>query len=132
MPPGFCQTITYSNSHNLGITLDLEKCENKFLGQLMDEDEIKPDPNKVCAAQQIKPPRTVREYMTIPWDVKLADQVLASPSRANEIGLRDLLRLKNQQRWGHEQQQAFDDLKGALSMIALYDARHETILSADD
>ena len=48
--------------------------------------------------------------------------------------LRDLLHLKNQWRWGHEQQHAFDNLERALStseVLALYDARHETTLSAD-
>ena len=47
-----------------GITLSIEKCEInkrsvKFLGQLVDEDRVKPDPNKVCAIQQMKPPNNV-------------------------------------------------------------------------
>ena len=47
-----------------GITLSIEKCEInkrsvKFLGQLVDEDRVKPDLNKVCAIQQMKPPSTV-------------------------------------------------------------------------
>ena len=48
--------------------------------------------------------------------------------------LRDLLSKKNQWSWGHKQQQAFERLRNALSsseVLALYDARNETILSAD-
>ena len=48
--------------------------------------------------------------------------------------LRDLLSKKNQWSWGHEQQQAFERLKAALSsseVLALYDARNETTISTD-
>ena len=49
-----------------GITLGLEKREInkrsvKFLSQLVDEDEVKPDPNELHAIQQMKTPSTVSE-----------------------------------------------------------------------
>ena len=121
-----------------GITLGIEKCEInkwsvKFLGQLVDEDGIKPDPSKVHAIQQMKPPSTVSELRRFLGMVNQQSKFL--PHLADRTKpLRDLLSLKNQWRWGHEQQQAFDDLKRALStseVLALYDARHETTLSAD-
>ena len=49
-----------------GITLNLEKCEFsckeiKFLGQLVDKQAIRADPNKVKAIQQMKEPKNVTE-----------------------------------------------------------------------
>ena len=49
-----------------GLTLSLEKCEFskrriKFLGQLVDETGVKPDPDKVQAIQAMKPPSNVSE-----------------------------------------------------------------------
>ena len=49
-----------------GITLNLEKCEFsckeiKFLGQLIDKQGIRTDPNKVKAIQQMKEPKNVTE-----------------------------------------------------------------------
>lgn len=58
-----------------------------------------------------------------------------SPHLADQTKpLRDLLSKKNQWSWGHDQQQAFERLKTALSsseVLALYNAENETILSAD-
>ena len=116
----------------------IEKCEInkqsvKFLGQLVDEDGVKPDSSKVCAIQQIKPPSTVSELRQFLGMVN--QQSKFSPHLADQTKpLQDLLSLKNQWRWVHEQQQAFDDLKRALStseVLALYDARHKTTHSAD-
>ena len=57
---------SYTSQQKAGITLGIVKCEiNKrsvnFLGQLVDEDRIKPDPNKVRAIQQMMPPNKVSE-----------------------------------------------------------------------
>ena len=120
-----------------GITLGIEKCEInkrsvKFLGQLVDEDGVKPDPSKVRAIQQMKSPSTVSELRQFLGMVNQQSKFLPHITDRTKP-LRDLS-LKNQWRWGHEQQQAFDDLKRALitsEVLALYDARHETTLSAD-
>lgn len=117
-----------------GITLGLEKCECQvFFGQLVDKDGVKPDPNKVRAIQQMKPPSTVSELRQFLRTVN--QQSKLSPHLADRTKpLQDFLSLKNQWRWRHEQQQAFDNRKRALNtseVLALYDARHEAILSAD-
>ena len=49
-----------------GLTLGLEKCEFnqpsvKFLGQMVDRNGIRPDPDKVKAIQEMPPPRNVSE-----------------------------------------------------------------------
>ena len=115
-----------------GLTLGREKCEInkrsvKFLGQLVDELGVRPDPEKVRAIQQMKTPTIVSEFRRFlgKFSPHLADQTKP---------LRDLLSKKNQWSWGHEQQQAFEPLKNALSsseVLALYDVRNKTILSAD-
>ena len=121
-----------------GLTLGREKCEInkrsvKFVGQLVDELGVRPDPEKVRAIQQMKTPTTVSELRRFLGMIN--QQSKFSPNLADHTKpLRDLLSKKNQWSWGHEQQQAFERLKSALSsseVLALYDVRNETILSAD-
>ena len=121
-----------------GLTLGREKCEInkrrvKFLGQLVDETGVKPDPDKVRAIRQMKAPSNVSELRRFLGMV--TQQSKFSPHLANATKpLRDLLSSKNQWIWGHDQQRAFESLKRALSsseVLALYNAGHETIVSAD-
>ena len=49
-----------------GLTLSKDKCEFnqthiKYLGQLIDETGVHPDPDKIRAIQEIRPPTNVKE-----------------------------------------------------------------------
>ena len=49
-----------------GLTLGQEKCEFnqthiKYLGQLIDETGVRPNPDKACAIQEMRPPTHVKE-----------------------------------------------------------------------
>ena len=121
-----------------GLTLNKEKCEFskrqiRFLGQLIDETGVKPDPDKLRAIEEMKPPSTVSEVRRFLGMVNQLGKF--SPQLANKTKpLRDLLSSKNHWTWGQPQDQAFNNVKKALSsseVLALYDPSRETMLSAD-
>ena len=121
-----------------GLTLNKEKCEFsrrqvKFLGQILSEDGIQSDPDKVAAIVQMKEPTTVKEMQRF---LGMANQLSKFTPHLAEITkpLRDLLSTKNQWTWGHAQKQAFSAVKEALTkspILALFDPNLETTVSAD-
>ena len=121
-----------------GATLNAEKCEFskssiKFLGQIVNGDGIKPDPEKVKAITEMKEPTSVTEVRRF---LGMANQLSKfTPNLAEKTKpLRDLLSKKNQWLWGDGQQQAFQEIKQELSsrpVLALYDPHRGTTISAD-
>ena len=127
-----------SRLNDAGITLGSEKCEiNKtsvrFLGQLVDETGVKPDPEKVRAICQMSPPKNVMEVRRFLGMINQLSKF--SPHLANLTKpLRDLLSSKNQWSWGCDQRQAFETLKRALissEVLSLYNVDYESTVSAD-
>ena len=121
-----------------GLTLGPDKCEInktsvKFLGQLVDENGVRPDPEKVQAIMQMKPPTSVSELRRFLGMVN--QQSKFSPHLADQTKpLRELLSSKNHWIWERAHQKAFKKLKQSLSsskVLARYDPTYETILSAD-
>ena len=83
---------------NAGLTLRKEKCEFnktsiKFLGQLVDEEGVKPDPDKVIAIREMKQPKNITELRRF---LGMVNQLTKfSPHLADQTKpLRDLLRTK--------------------------------------
>ena len=121
-----------------GLTLGRDKCEInrrsvKFLGQMVDEAGVRPDPGKVRAIKLMKAPSTVSELRRFLGMVTQLGKFLPHLTDLTKP-LRDLLSTKNQWRWGHDQRQAFENLKRVSSsseLLALYNVNHETIVSAD-
>ena len=121
-----------------GVTLNQEKCEFstnnvKFLGQMVNNTGIRPDPEKVKAIQEMKAPTSITEVRRF---LGMTNQLSKfSPNLAEKTKpLRDLLSKKNQWMWGASQQEAFDALKEELSstpVLAHYDPERETTVSAD-
>ena len=59
-------TAVLDKLHQAGVTLNKDKCKFstncvQFLGQQVDSQGIRPDPQKVAAIQQIAPPTNVKE-----------------------------------------------------------------------
>ena len=78
-----------------GLTLSKEKCEfskrqTKFLGQLVDDSGVKPDPGKLHAIEEMKPPNTVselRRFLGMAYQLSKFSPQLAHKTKP----LRDLL-----------------------------------------
>ena len=121
-----------------GITLNLEKCQFspkrvKFLGQVINQSGVRPDPDKVSAVAKMKPPTNtteLRRFLGMTNQLSKFAPQLAEKTKP----LRDLLSKRNEWRWGDQQEQAFIDTKTALSstpVLVLYDPSRPTIVNAD-
>ena len=105
----------------------------KFLGQLVDKEGLKPDPEKVAAMRSMKTPENITELRRFLGMINQLSKF--SPQLADRTKpLRELLYSKNHWSWGVPQEQAFFALKEALSsseVFSLYDAELDTTVSAD-
>ena len=123
---------------SLGMTLNAEKCtfaqsSVKFLGHVIDNLGIRPDPDKVDAVVRFTTP-------TSPGDIRrllgMVNQMSKFSPRLAEYTqpLRELLVKDRAWVWESAQQQAFERIKQMLissPVLALFDPNLETILSAD-
>ena len=113
-----------------GLTLNVDKCafsqsELPYLGQIIDGDGIRIDPRKVKAIVS-----ELRRFLGMVNQLMKFCPDLAEKTHA----LRELLRKQNAWIWGQPQKRAFNVLKDELSsnrVLALYDPKRETIVSAD-
>ena len=95
---------------------------------------MRPDPDKVHAILEMKPPTNTRELRQFLGMVNQRSKF--SPFLANQSKpLRDLLNTKNQWVWEESQSTAFNKVKTAIDssqVLGLYDPTNYTIVSADD
>lgn len=121
-----------------GFKLNMEKCsfwqsQLKFLGHLIDQSGIRPDPEKVAAIQQMPPPGNVSELKRILGMVTFLGRYIPNLSTVGQP-LHELLKSKNDWTWGHAQQTAFENIKKLLTtapVLAYYDVTKPTAVSAD-
>ena len=121
-----------------GVTLNRNKCEFgksqlKFLGHVIDQDDVRADPEKTSAIREMKAPTNVSELRRL---MGMANQLGKFSCQLAEISqpLRLLLSKKNAWIWGEAQETAFTKLKEELSrpaVLALYDPQASTKVSAD-
>ena len=122
----------------VGLTLNADKCEFskrriKFLGQVVDENGVSPDPDKTRAVMQIDQPKNVtevRRYLGMLNQLSKFVPDLSSKTKP----LRDLVSTKNLWVWGPSQQKAFEETKQMISsptVLALYDPTASTVVSTD-
>ena len=131
-------TAVLDKLHQAGVTLNKDKCKFstncvQFLGQQVDSQGIRPDPQKVAAIQQIAPPTNVKElrrFLGMTNHLSKFTPNLAETTKK----LRDLLAKKNHWTWGEPQQKAFEKIKQQLSsspVLAIYNPEKQTIVAAD-
>ena len=121
-----------------GLTLRKDKCEFnqtyiKYLDQLIDETGVHPDPGKVLAIQEMRPPTNVKELCQFLGKVNQLSKFLSFFADQSKP-LRDLLSAKNQWNWGDLQSTAFIDVKtaiGSSQVLDLYNPTNKKIVSAD-
>ena len=121
-----------------GLKLNKEKCslrrsQLRFLGHLIDQSGVKPDPDKVEAIRQLPPPENVQELKRVLGMVNYLGRFVPALATVGQP-LYELLKSKNIWTWGHSQQSAFEDIKGMLTkapVLAFYDVTRPTAVSAD-
>lgn len=121
-----------------GVTLNDQKCEFgvsavKFLGHILDEDGIRPDPEKVEAIVNLSPPTNVTEVRRLLGMINFLGKFVPNLSEICQP-LNELLKADREFTWSYTQQQAFDKIKRVLTqepVLALYDANRKTVVSSD-
>ena len=105
----------------------------KFLGKVVDRDGIRPNPDKVQAIREVRPPKNVsdvRRFLGMSNHLAKFTPNLAEKTKP----LRELLIKSNQWVWGEPQRTAFTEVKRALEtspVLSLFDLSRETVVSAD-
>ena len=119
-----------------GLTLNAEKCQRtevKFLGQIIDDNGIRPDPGKIAAMQNVSEPKCVSDVHRFLGMTNQMSKFL--PGLADKTQpLRELLKSNTQWIWEDPQKKAFSSVKAAMChspVLAIFNPNQETILSAD-
>ena len=121
-----------------GLTLNRDKCvfsqrQVSFLGQVIDNTGIRPDPDKVKAIRSVPVPNNVGDVRRFLGSVNQLTKFIPNLADVTKP-LRDLLVKNNQWVWGEPQQRAFNQIKELLTtspVLALFDPNLETIVSSD-
>ena len=120
-----------------GVTLN-EICEFskrfvKFLGHIIDEQGIRPDPAKTEAIRNFPVPQKVNDLQRFMGMVNQMVKFIPNLANLNEP-LRQLLRKENMWKWDKAQQQSFEGIKNELTSainLAHYDPSRPTVISSD-
>ena len=120
-----------------GVTLN-NKCEfskqsMKFLGHIIDETGIYPDPEKTEAVRNFPRPEKVKDLQRFMGLVNQMGKFIPDLASHNEP-LRQLLKKENVWHWGQAQEQSFQRIKEELAAprsLAHYNPKRPTILSTD-
>ena len=129
---------TLQKLQEANLTLNKDKCEFaqtsvKFVGNIVDSDGVRADPEKVEAILQMKAPTDQTELRRF---LGMVNQLSKFQPQTAEFTkpLRDLLSSKNQWLWSNDQDEAFRAIKESLTStptLAHYDASRDTKLSSD-
>lgn len=130
--------LTLDRLMSAGVTLNKEKCcfgvtEIKFLGCVLSRDGIRPDPEKVRAIKELPTPNNVSDVRRLLGMTNHLARFI--PDLASKTApLRHLLLKSSEWTWRPGQEQALSYVKDVISsarVMANYDAKYPTILSAD-
>ncbi|UYV78016.1 hypothetical protein LAZ67_15003200 [Cordylochernes scorpioides] len=121
-----------------GLTLNKEKCifsvkEIKFLGHLITERGVLPDPNKVQGIREFPSPSSISEVRRFLGMVNFTGKFIPDLSTIL-YPLNQLLVKRNDWRWDSAQEEAFEKVKKLLSTspaLTLFDPNLPTTVSAD-
>ncbi|XP_042072880.1 uncharacterized protein K02A2.6-like [Haplochromis burtoni] len=129
---------TLQRLEKAGITLNVEKCELSqskvaFLGHIIADTGISPDPKKTEAITEMTEPTNVSELRSFLGMVNQVGKFIPHLAEKDKA-LRDLLSKKNAWYWGTDQVRAFKTLRDALTsppVLAMYDPNRDIKVSAD-
>ena len=107
--------------------------EIEYFGLLITSEGIKPDPMKVKAVQEMKPPADRKELETMLGMVTYLSKFAPNLAETTKP-LRDLLKKDNEFLWDAQQQSAWDSIKSTLAsqpVLAIYDPNKQITLQVD-
>lgn len=121
------------------LTLNKEKCKFniqavEFLGSIIDENGIRPSPEKVDAIKNFRKPRDITELRSF---IGLVTYISPSMRGFSEImePLNRLLNRDSEEKWGEEQDKALARIKtimqDELMTLAFFDTRYPTKIYTD-
>ena len=121
-----------------GLTLNEVKCKFSqrqvpFLGQIVNDSGIQPDPSKVEAIKNVPVPTSVGDIRRFLGAVNQLSKFAPNLAEVTKP-LRELLVKGNQWVWGEAQRSAFAEVKRKLTttpVLAFFDPTLETTVSAD-
>ena len=121
-----------------GATLNLDKCEFRvsrtvFLGEILTSKGIEPDPEKLQAIRDIKPPKNVDELQIILGLVNFFSKFIPNLAEKTQA-MRTLLRKNVEWSWDANQLKELNSIKVALStppVLSLFDPAKPHKVSSD-
>ncbi|KAI8116310.1 Transposon Tf2-6 polyprotein [Lucilia cuprina] len=123
---------------NNGLKLNKEKCkfeqsQVKFLGHVISDTGLRPDPEKIDAVNRLKPPNNKKELQRVLGKFTYLSKFIKNFSHIT-APLRALLEKSNTFYWDTVHQQSFDHLKQMISkppVLKLYDVNKDVKLQVD-
>jgi hypothetical protein len=125
-------------AQDINMVFNSEKCQIKcdkipFFGNIYSKDGVQPDPKKVQAIIDLKPPTNVSELQSLLGFVTYLALFIPNLSE-HTTPLRKLLLKDNEFQWHHEQQKSFETLKKLIceaNTLAYFDKTKPVTLQVD-
>ena len=122
----------------VGLVLNAEKCvfrqsEIEYLGEVVTQDGVKPDPNKIQAITEVPTPRDILELQRVLGMVTYLGRFIPNLS-VRTAALRSLLVKGNDWQWHAEHEAAWNGIKETLSkhpVLQYYDESKALKVSTD-
>ncbi|KAK1435491.1 hypothetical protein QVD17_01255 [Tagetes erecta] len=115
---------TFDNLRSINMKLNPSKCsfgfkEGKFLGHLVSKQDIKANPDKVRAIQEMRSPKTKKEVQSLNGRLAALHRFLSKSAERSLPFFKTLKGClqKKDFEWSEEAEQAFKALKGYISSI---------------
>ena len=121
----------------VNLKFNAKKCrirqeEVLYVGHVLSKEGLNPDPEKICAVQEIQPPQNTKELKSLLGFIQYLAKFM--PNMASESALlRELLEKQFAWPWDQEQESNIQKLKMVLStpVLGYYDPSKPLTLSVD-
>lgn len=113
--------------------MNLKKQQVKFMGHVITQDGLKPDPDKVKAVKNMPKPKCKQEALSLLGFINYLAKFLPKLSEVAQP-LRDLTRANAQFIWSRQHDKAFEDMKKLViqhPVLKYYDIGEEVTLQCD-
>ena len=127
-----------NRAREVNLKFNAKKCrirqeEVPYVGHVLSKEGLRPDPEKICAVQEMQPPQNTKELKSFLGFIQYLAKFM--PNMASESApLRELLEKQVAWRWDQEQETSFQKLKQMVSstpVLGYYDPSKPLTLSVD-